>query len=126
MVIYKQITYKQMKLNPEFEKLPLKGLFLWSFIISFSTIALGLIAQLILPPEIPLYYGLPQTTDQIAPSLLIILPSGISIIVTLLNAICSTKTQDNYLKKALAFTSIAVSILAIITTYKIIFLVGSL
>ncbi len=113
-------------INPEFEKLPLKKLFVASFFISIATIILGMVAQFILPPEVPLYYGLPQTRDQIAPSLFIVLPSLVSITITVLNAVFSIKTHDNYLKKALAFTSIAVSILATITTYKIVFLVGSL
>lgn len=115
-----------VKLNPEFERLPLKKLFVVSFLISLSTIVLGLAAQFILPPEIPLYYGLPQTYEQVASSFLIILPSLISIVITIFNAIVSIKTHDNYLKRALAFTSISVAILAIITTYKIIFLVSSI
>ncbi len=121
MAILKQIT-----LSPEFERLPLKKLFVSSFVISAITILLGLAAQIVLPTEIPLFYGLPQTSEQLAPSLLIILPSVISIVITVINALFSIKVDNNYLKRALAFASIAASVLAIITTYKIIFLVGSL
>lgn len=115
-----------VKLNPEFEKLPLKKMFVASFFISVATILLGLIAQIILPPEIPLFYGLPQTSEQLSPAIFIILPSLASILITIINAIISIKIDGNYLKRTLAFASIAVSILAVITTYKIIFLVGSL
>ena len=94
-----------VKLNPEFERLPLKKLFVISFFTSLLTIVLGLLAQFILPPVIPLYYGLPQTTEQVAASFLIILPSVFSIVLTIVNAIISIKTHDNYLKKALAFTT---------------------
>lgn len=115
---------KSVKLNPEFEKLPLKKLFVSSFFISVFAIIFGLLSQFILPPEIPLYYGLPQTTEQLAPSIFIILPSLISIAITVLNAVFSIKSHDNYLKRALAFASISIAILSIITTTKIVFLVG--
>lgn len=119
-------TLKQIISNPEFERLPLKKLFVSSFFISLFTLVIGLVAQIILPTEIPLFYGLPQTNEQLAPSLLIVLPSALSIIITIANALISIKVDNNYLKRALAFSSISVSVLAIITTYKIIFLVGSL
>jgi len=106
--------------------LPLKRFYILPLIISITTIIFGLLAQLILPPEIPLYYGLPETPEQIAPSMFIVLPSLISIFITIINAAISTKIHDNFLKKTLVFASISVSILATITTYKIIFLVGSI
>lgn len=117
---------KQVKLNPAFEKLPLKNLFIYSVVISTITLISGLLAQIILPPEIPLFYGLPQTTVQLSSSFMIILPSLISIFITLINAFMSIKVDDNYLKKVLAFTTISVSILGTITTFKIISLVGSI
>lgn len=114
------------KINPEFGNLPLNKLLLASFIISAITAVLGLLAQIVLPLQIPLYYGLPQTTAQITPSILIVLPSVVSIFTTIINTILSIKIHDNYLKRTLAFASITVAILAVVTTYKIIFLVGSL
>ncbi len=118
------VTLKQIKLNPEFEKLPLKKMFVISFVVSIITVLIGVIAQITLPPEIPLFYGLPQTSEQLAPSILIILPSLLSLSITVINAVLSIKTNDNYLKKVFAFSSIAITTLAIITTYKIIFLVS--
>jgi len=120
------INSTKIKLSPGFEKLPLKKLFVFSFFLSVITILLGLVAQIFLPPEIPLYYGLPQTSEQLAPTIFIILPSVLSIFITVINTIFSMKIHDNFLNKTLAFTSISVSILAMITTYKIIFLVGSI
>lgn len=114
------------KINPEFDKLPLNRLLLASFIIAIVTVGIGLLAQFILPPQIPLYYGLPQTIEQIAPSILILLPSFISIFITILNTLLSIKIHDNYLGRTLAFASITVAVLATVTTFKIIFLVGSL
>ncbi len=117
---------KNIKYGKEFEKLPLRKLFVVSFFMSIVTIIIGLITKSFLPPEIPLFYGLPQTQEQLTSSTLIILPSVTSILITIINFILSIKIQDNHLKKTLAFASVLVSLLAIITTYKIIFLVGSL
>lgn len=114
------------KVKPEFERLPLKSLFVTTIIISTVTILLGLIAQIILPPQIPLFFGLPQTKSQLAPAIFIILPSAISILFTLLNIFISIKTHDNYLKKVMAFSAITVSIMASITTFKIVFLISSI
>lgn len=97
-----------------------------AIILSFITLATGLAAQFILNPEIPLFYGLPQTEEQLSPSIFILLPASISFLVVIVNSYLSSKTTDNYLKKCLAVTSIACSILSFIATVKIIFLVGSI
>lgn len=104
----------------------LKKFFILSLLVSTISIIIGLLAQLVLPPQIPLFYGLPQTAEQLAPAILIILPSVVSLLITTINMFFLTRVHDIYLKKSLAFVSIAVSILAIITTLKIIFLVGSI
>lgn len=106
--------------------LPLKSLYTISTVINIVFIIFGLISQLILPPEIPLYYGLPKNSEQLASSIFIVLPSIISLIITLINAVISINIDGVYLKKALAFASISVCLLSVIATYKIIFLVGSI
>lgn len=114
----------KMNLNTAFDKLPLKKLNIFAFIISIITVIVGLISQIILPPEIPLFYGLPQNSAQISPSILIILPSSIAILMTSVNILISMYISDNYLKKALVFTSLLIAILSAITTYKILLLVS--
>lgn len=121
-----KIHYKQAKFSPEFEKLPLKKLFIASFIINLIVILSGLLIRLILPPKIPLFYGLPQTSEQLAPSVLIILPATIALFFTIINSIFSINIDSTYLKKTLAFASISVSLLSLIGTFKIIFLIGSI
>lgn len=106
--------------------LPLKPLFITSIIVNFLFILLGLIGQLVLPPEIPLFYGLPKNSEQLAPSLFIVIPSLISLLIAVINAVISINIDGIYLKKALAFASISVCLLSVIATYKIIFLVGSI
>ena len=114
-----------IKIDPRFEKLPLRHLFIISLVINCVLILSGLFAKFVLPPEIPLYYGLPKNEDQLANSIYIILPALISILVTIINAVLSVISNSVYLKKTLAFASILVTILSIVATYKIIFLVGS-
>ena len=121
-----KINYKKIKFVPKFERLPLKKLFIASFVINILTILLGLLAGFILPPEIPLLYGLPQTSEQLVKSILIILPSTIALLLTLINAILSISIDGTYLKKTLAFASISISLLSLIGTFKIIFLVSSI
>ncbi len=114
------------KLNPILNNLPFKNLFYVSMIFSLITFVSGILAQLILPPEIPLFYGLPQTNSQITQSIMITIPSIISIIICIINIIIAVKTVDNYNKRILAFASVFISILATVSTFKIIFLVGSI
>ena len=106
--------------------LPLKSLFTTSVVINGVFILLGLLGQLILPPQIPLFYGLPKNSEQLAPSIFITLLSVVSLFLTVINAIISINIEGVYLKKALAFASISICLLSVIATYKIVFLVGSI
>ena len=106
--------------------LPLKNLFVTSLIINLVLVVLSLGAKFILPPEIPLFYGLPKNEDQLAPAIYLFLPSLISIFITIANMVIATAINSNYLKRTLAFASISITILSIIATYKIVFLVGSI
>lgn len=127
MALFKQIkSPKGIKIDPRFEKLPLKSLFVISFFVNSSLIILGLLSKLVLPPEIPLFYGLPKNSQQLSQSIFIILPSLISLILTLANSVISINLDSQFLKRSLAFASILVTLLSLITTYKIIFLVGSI
>jgi hypothetical protein len=121
MAIYQKIT-----IDPRFEKLPLKKLIVIFFILNLITIAFGLLAQFILPPEIPLLFGLPQTTEQLTPSIYIILPAITALIISFLNSLIAINLDGQYIKKTLAFSTALISILSLVATFKIIFLVGSI
>jgi len=118
--------YQKIIIDPRFEKLPLKKLIITSFVLNLIIIILGLLAQFILPPEIPLLFGLPQTTEQLTPSIYIILPSIIALIISFLNSLIAINLEGQYIKKTLAFSTVLISILSLIATFKIIFLVGSI
>ena len=115
-----------IKVDPRFEKLPLKNLYVISFVLNVLAIVSSLFATFILPPEVPLLFGLPQTEEQIVPSFLVSLPNAVALIITVLNALLAIYLDDAYLKRVLSFVSLAITILSLIATSKIIFLVGSI
>ena len=78
-----------------------------------------------LPPEVPLYYGLARGNDQIVPSALLIIPSLVAIILSIINFLLSTTLKDDFLKSTLLIASIVITFFSLITTLKIVFLVGS-
>jgi len=118
--------YQKIIIDPRFEKLPLKKLLIVSFTLNLIMIIIGLLAQFILPPEIPLLFGLPQTAEQLIPSVYIILPSIIALVISFLNSLIAINLDGQYIKKTLAFSTVLISILSTIATLKIIFLVGSI
>lgn len=113
-----------MNILLKYKDLSLKNLFSFSIFSNLIIIIISLILQFILPPEIPLFYGVPQTIEQLAPSILIVVPSVISFLLTLINILISSNLKNDYIIKTLAITSLSITILAMITTFKIIFLVG--
>lgn len=127
MLSFKKVNIpNEIKIDPRFEKLPLKNLFIFSLISSLIFLIISLVSNLILPPQIPIFYGLPKTTEQLGKSIYIILPSLVSILITIINAVLAINIESQHQKRILAFSSLLVSILAIVTTYKIIALVGSI
>lgn len=118
----KEFSQKKEK----FERLPLKKFYIFSFFLNVSILLIAFLSKYILPPEIPLFYGLPQSSQQISSSLLLFIPSSISLAITIINAYLSVFVDNVYLKKVLALSSILVSFLSTLTTLKIIFLVGSI
>lgn len=78
----------------------------------------------ILPPEIPLFYGLPESNEQLAPSSWLIIPGMLSMIITIINTSFSFLAREGFLKSAFSIASIVVGIFSILATLEIIFLVG--
>jgi len=89
-------------------------------------LSLSLICQSRLPPQIPLFYGLPQGEDQLIGSLGLALPSLISLTLTTLNFFLAKKIKNTFLERILAAASLTITALALITTVKVAFLVGRL
>lgn len=102
----------------------LKKYFTASLVISIASTFLALLAKPFLPPQIPLFYGLPESEEQLSLSLGLCLPGIFSLIILTLNFFLAKTVKDEFLKKTLAVAALIVSVFMIITTVKIIFLVG--
>lgn len=107
------------------EKLPFKNLILASVVINLTTAILVILLQKFLPPEVPLFYGLPKGEEQLANSVRLIIPSLVSFIIISFNSALSLFLDDDFSKKALILAGASVVFLTTITTLKIILLVGS-
>jgi len=84
----------------KFERLPLKKFYVFSFFLSLSIIAISFLAKLILPPEIPLFYGFPQSQQRLSQSIYLFIPSLFSLLTTAVNAYISIFIDNNYLAVA--------------------------
>ncbi|MDP3994591.1 MAG: hypothetical protein Q8P91_02075 [bacterium] len=102
-----------------------KKIFTISFSISVLSIVSALIAQSFLPPQVPLYYGLPVGEEQLSSSLNLIVPGIVSLLILAVNFTLVKIAKEDFIKKVLAVVALIASFFAIITTFKIIFLVGS-
>lgn len=103
----------------------LKKIFIISFSIGILSILFAFIAQPFLPPQIPLFHGLPVGEEQLSSSLGLVIPGVVSLLILAVNFILVKITKEDFLKKVLAIVALIASFFAIITTFKIIFLVGS-
>jgi len=114
-----------MDLN-KLEKLPLKAYFNASWIINLTIIIFSLLIQKRLPPQIPIFYGLPQGEAQLSPPIGILIPSVSSLIFVLLSLSLINIIKDEFIKKILVVAGLTTAIFASITVVKIIFLVGQI
>ncbi|SRR5581483_6530872 len=78
-----------------------------------------------LPPVVPLFYGLPVSKSQLAPSLGLTIPSVVTIFFLCVNYLIVKFSKDKFLEKILGGVSIATCLLSLITTINIFTLVGS-
>lgn len=105
-------------------KVPFKSYLLGSFILTLITIAFIVFSQGKLPPEVPLFYGAAEGEAQIASSWMLIIPSVFSIFTILTNFVLATIVGDEFIKKVLVISALIVTLFSVVTTFKIIFLVG--
>lgn len=102
----------------------LRGYFLTAFILSFVSIATILIIRSFLPPVVPLFYGKPVGSDQLAPNLYLLVVPFASLLISTTNVFVSNSVTDEFTKRVLAISSFIVSFMATVTIVKIILLVG--
>ncbi len=103
---------------------PFKNYALAVALTSFLVILVALLAKRWLPPQIPLFYGLPEGEEQLASTWKLVIPGAIAFIIAGVNILLSFFLKDDFLKKTLIVASFTATFFAAITTLKIIFLVG--
>ena len=108
------------------KNIPLIKIVICLLLINLLTITAVFLLQNKLPPEIPLFYGRAYGEKQLVPALGLVLPSIITIIIITINALVSTQLEEKLLHQILITTSIVATILSLITTIKIVLLVGNI
>lgn len=111
--------------KPELAKIPFFRLFIIACVINLINITLIVVFVNKLPPELPIYYGLPEGESQLGSSLHLLIPSIISLAVIILNTAISLTIKDSFFKQALSLASFTSAILSTIATLKIALLVGN-
>ena len=94
-------------------------------ILNILFIASIIFLQKYLPPQIPLFYGLPETAEQLATALSLIIPPAISTSILIINTTICIFISDEFLKKTLMISGLATFIFSFIAVVRIIMLVGS-
>jgi len=96
-----------------------------SLLICIGTIAIIILLKEHIPPQVPLFYGTVEGEDQLVPTLGLTIPGFLALIIIVINTILATIFENNFVRNSLVLTAIAVTLFATITTFKILFLVGS-
>lgn len=109
----------------QLSKIPMTRIFYLSILISVLTIVLTIFVRGSLPPEIPLFYGLPEGEERLAQPTLLLLPSAVSLFLTIVNTVIILNIKNELMQKSLVLASFALTIFSFVTTVKIILLVGS-
>ena len=102
-----------------------RTVFIVTAALNLVVVGIVLLALSILPPQVPLFYGLPETEERLASSWMLILPPIVSFLILLINASLSLFVEEEFTKKILVAASLAATLFSTITTLKIILLVGS-
>lgn len=96
-------------------------------LLSFNILIIGfvLFSGSKLPPQVPLLYGRAVSDEQLVDKTLLVLPAVSAALVTVINALLSFITTDQFIRRILIGTSVVSALLSVITTVRIMLLVGS-
>jgi len=124
--LFKNISMQKIaKVEKKLEKIPLIKFIYVSVVLVILNLLFVVLIQSNLPPEVPLHYGLAQGHEQLAESMQLTIPAVVSLLVIIANVFLASFIKKKFLQQALVLTAFAVTVFSIITTIKIIFLVGS-
>lgn len=105
--------------------LPLIKLLYVSIGISVLNLIIVLAAQRFLPPVVPLYYGLAEGEQQLGASNELFIAPVLAFGIIIINYAIASFIYNEFVKQALVIIALSTSVLLLITSVKIIFLVGS-
>jgi hypothetical protein len=103
----------------------LKRAFWISVFINLANITAYFLLRNHLPPEIPLYYGMAEGDQQLAPTHGLLFPSLFALGVIIINSALALMIKNDFLKHVLILAALGITVLVAITTVKIVLLVGS-
>lgn len=104
---------------------PFRDFIAIAVILNIILIGATLALHSFLPPEIPLFYGMPEGNEQLASSWLLSLPSLVALFIILVNLLIASFLEDEFLKRVIILGGIATTFFSATTTVQIMFLVGS-
>jgi len=104
----------------DLKTIPFRHLVYAILLLNLLMIVLVIFYSRLLPPQVPLLYGLPRGEAQLTQPILLILPITISSLFLLLNTTFAVFTKSDFLKNALVASGLFVSILSLITVIRII------
>jgi hypothetical protein len=81
-----------------------------------------LVIQGSLPPQVPLFYGLPQGEEQLTFAQLLLVPPVIAIIISIINFLLIRAIKVEFLKMVLLAGMVLTTILSSVTIAKIIWI----
>ena len=120
---FKRPTTKTKNIGAKKVSVPKTVIFL--VVLNIAIIVLITLLNNKLPPELPLFYGLAYGKEQLAPSYYLVLPSAVALLTIIVNTVISFFLEDSFLKTTLLIANFAVTFFSIITTIKIVLLIGS-
>src|SRR3989304_9767447 len=93
---------------------PLKKIILSALVLNLIVGMLAFLIQPLLPPQIPLFYGMAEAEKVIAPAWALVIPSLASLGILGINFALGLTLEDEFLKKTLVLTGLAASFFAIV------------
>jgi len=106
-------------------KPPFLNVFYASLLINTLTVIGVLLLGKRLPPQLPLFYGLPEGQEQLTSKFGLVTASFSAFAIVIINAIISSVLKNDFLRKTLIIVGFVVSVLALITTIEITLLVSA-
>jgi hypothetical protein len=106
------------------EEIPLKNYLIAGVILNALSATVILILKSDLPPVVPLLYGRPVGSGQLVPTLGLLIAPCVCLLITIINALLSFLTKEDFIKKIFILSGFAISVLSAITIVKIVLLVG--